>query len=90
MQFDSSSLDHAFDPLKVVDIKTLASVADNLKKSKNKSRRAIGVFLDRVNRLRATEGGSSVSSGSGVGETSKPKIKKSDILESSGLTDLRD
>ena len=55
MQFSDPGLDHAFDPLKVVDVKTLDAVANNFKKSKDQSKRAIGVFLDRINRLRTPD-----------------------------------
>ncbi len=82
MQFSDSGLDHAFDPLKVVDIKTLNAVADSFKKSKDQSKRAIGVFLDRINRLRTT-----------TKETSNPRrspTTSSHISSSSGLKDLQD
>ena len=82
MQFSDDSLNHALDPLKVVDVKTLNSVADSLKKSKDQSKRAIGVFLDRINRLRTT-----------TEETSNPRrapTTSSHILGSSGLKDLQD
>lgn len=81
MQFSDPALNHAFDPLKVVDIKTLNAVAENFKKSKDKSKRAIGVFLDRVNRLRMTEPGA---------QNRKEPTTKSNILKSTGLTDLHD
>jgi hypothetical protein len=81
MQFSESQLEHALDPLKVVDIKTLNGVADNFKKSKDKSKRAIGVFLDRINRLRMVEPGVQ------KGET---QTTTSSILRSSGLKDLRE
>jgi hypothetical protein len=82
MQFSDPGVDHAFDPLKVVDIKTLASVAESLKKSKDKSKRAIGVFLDRVNRLRTD-----TKDTGGPGST-KTSSTNSSILRSSGLKDL--
>ncbi len=82
MQFSDSSIEHALDPLKVVDIKTLDAVANDLKKSKDQSKRAIGVFLDRINRLRMT---TKESPDSGRGRTTN-----SSILNSSGLKDLRE
>ena len=82
MQFSDAGLNHAFDPLKVVDVKTLNGVADNLKKSKDQSKRAIGVFLDRINRLRTT---TEEAPAAGRAPTTK-----SSILGSSGLKDLRD
>ena len=81
MQFSDPQLNHAFDPLKVVDIKTLASVADNFKKSKDKSKRAIGVFLDRINRLRTSEPGA---------QKKEPPATSSNILRSTGLKDLQE
>ncbi len=81
MQFSDPQLNHAFDPLKVVDIKTLAAVADNFKKSKDKSKRAIGVFLDRVNRLRTPDSG---------GQKKDQSTTTSSILRSTGLKDLQE
>jgi len=81
MQFTDSQLEHAFDPLKVVDIKTLNAVADNFKKSKDKSKRAIGVFLDRINRLRMADPGAQ--------KNQAPKTNSS-VLRSTGLKDLQD
>jgi|APSaa5957512622_1039677.scaffolds.fasta_scaffold455850_1 hypothetical protein len=85
MLFGDRGLDYAFDPLKVVDVKTLTAIADSLKKSNDRGKRAVGVFLDRVNRLRIAdteqaEGGSSSPAASA----------RSDSLRSSGLRDLRD
>ena len=80
MQYSESQLEHAFDPLKVVDIKTLGSAADNFKKSKDKSKRAIGVFLDRINHLRMEEIDSK--------KRQQPQTTKTSILRSSGLKDL--
>jgi hypothetical protein len=82
MQFSDESLNHALDPLKVVDIKTLNGVADSLKKSKDQSKRAIGVFLDRINRLRTTV---DPAPSARRGPTTKSKI-----LGSSGLQDLKE
>lgn len=81
MQFSDPGLNHAFDPLKVVDIKTLAAVADNFKKSNDKSKRAIGVFLDRINRLRTVEPGAA---------RAQESTTKSSILKSTGLKDLQE
>ena len=84
MQFSDPGLNHAFDPLKVVDIKTLGSVAENFKRSKDKSKRAIGVFLDRINRLRTeTNEPDSRSPGRAQAPTTNSRI-----LNSSGLRDL--
>lgn len=81
MELNNSQLDHIFDPLKVVDIKTLASVAGSLKNSRNKSKRAIGVFLERVNRMRTEEKSTSA----------KPEQKTSSkMLNKSGLKDLQE
>jgi hypothetical protein len=88
MQFGDRNLDHAFDPLKVVDVKTMAIVAENLKKSKNKKKRAIGVFLDRVNRLRTAE-----MDKPAPGEepsANRTATTHTDTLKSSGLRDLRE
>ncbi len=89
MQFSDSALEHALDPLKVVDIKTLNAVAESFKKSKDKSKRAIGVFLDRINRLRSAEPDTPTG---GTGSTSRAATAttNSDVLKSSGLKDLRD
>ncbi len=81
MQYSDSQLEHAFDPLKVVDIKTLNALADNFKKSKDKSKRAVGVFLDRINRLRMNDPGS---------QRQEPRTTSSNILRSTGLKDLRE
>ncbi|MBT3273346.1 MAG: hypothetical protein HN368_09340 [Spirochaetales bacterium] len=81
MQFSDPRLDHVFDPLKVVDVKTLASMAASLKNSKNKSKRAIGVFLDRVNRMRTDEN---------QPKGQAPKKTSSPLMNRSGLKDLRD
>lgn len=82
MQLNDSGLDHAFDPLKIVDIKTLNTVAADLKKSKDQSKRAIGVFLDRINRLRTA---TKETGGAGGAPTTR-----SSILNSSGLSDLKE
>jgi hypothetical protein len=79
MQYSDSQLEHALDPLKVVDIKTLNAIAENFKKSKDKSKRAVGVFLDRINRLRMNEPGS---------QQSRSQTKSTNILRSTGLKDL--
>jgi len=82
MQYSDSGLDHAFDPLKIVDVKTLGAVAESLKKSKDQKKRAIGVFLDRINRLRTANK-----------ETSNAKRQpstNSHILNSTGLSDLQE
>jgi hypothetical protein len=81
MQFSDPRLDHVFDPLKVVDVKTLASVSASLKNSKDKSKRAIGVFLDRINKLRTDE--------SPVKSHTEKKTSSS-IMNRSGLKDLRE
>ena len=52
MQFGDNRLNHVFEPLKKVDVKTLAAIAISLKNSRNKNKRAVGVFLDRINRYR--------------------------------------
>ena len=79
MEFSDPKLNHAFDPLKVVDVETLNSVAANFKKSKDRSKRAIGVFLDRVNRLRTAEPGA---------KGKQEPTTNSTILKSTGLKDL--
>ena len=79
MEFTDPKLNHAFDPLKVVDIETLNSVAANFKNSRDKSKRAIGVFLDRINRLRST---------APAGKRGQEPTTKSTILKSTGLKDL--
>ena len=94
MHFGNRNLDHTFDPLKVVDIKTMASVAEALKKSNDKSKRAIGVFLDRVNRLRTFDADVIVNDNQGAGgswssTTNEPKTQ-SEFLDSSGLRDLQE
>lgn len=45
-------LANALEPLKVVDAKALDEIATALKNSNNKQKRAVGVFLDRINRYR--------------------------------------
>ena len=77
MQISDDSLKYAFDPLKVVDIKTLANIADNFKNSKNKKHKAVGVFLDRINRIRSGE----AATGGGSDTPLHPN---------SGLRDLRE
>ena len=82
MQYSDSSLDHAFDPLKVVDVKTLNAVAENFKKSKDQKKRAIGVFLDRINRLRTASPDEP--------QGPRPATTSSRILNSTGLKDLQE
>ena len=42
----------AFEPLKVVDVKALDDIAKAMRNSRNKQKRAVGVFLDRINKSR--------------------------------------
>ena len=85
MQFNNGQIDRAFDPLKVVDVKTLQSIADNFKKSKDKKKRAIGVFLDRVNRMRTGDLENAPSNPSSAGTKTRAGINSS-----SGLRNLVD
>lgn len=55
MAISENELRHALEPLRVVDIKTLSAIADSLKGSSNKGKKAVGVFLDRINRYRLEE-----------------------------------
>lgn len=89
MTFDDRSIDYTFDPLKVVDIKTLSAVAEKLKKSNDKGTRAVGVFLDRVNRLRTTDT-ESTTGAAGTTSGQQTKTTNSNILQSTGLTDLQE
>jgi hypothetical protein len=43
---------HSLEPLKEVDAKSLDEIANTLKESKSRQKRAVGVFLDRINRYR--------------------------------------
>ena len=82
MLFGDGGLDYAFDPLKVVDVKTLSAIADDLKKSNDRGKRAVGVFLDRVNRLRIAD------TEQAEGGSSSRASARSEVLRSSGLRDL--
>ena len=77
-------LAHAMEPLSAVDVKTLSLIADDLKKSRDKRKRAVGVFLDRINRYRAGDLPPTGSSGS------SPRTAQSKPDSSSGLRDLRE
>ena len=79
MHFSDDSLEHAFDPLKVVDIKALASIAKDLKNSKDKKKKAVGVFLDRINRVRSDDHSSQ-----------DVRRSNSNLSKTSGLKDLQD
>ena len=79
MQFGDAGLKNVFDPLNGVDVEALSKIAADLKGSRDKRRKAVGVFLDRVNRYRTEDVG-------GVGKASPSKTFNS----SSGLQDLRD
>ena len=89
MQIDDRKLDYAFDPLKGVDVKTLAAVAEDLKKSKDKAKRAIGVFLDRVNRMRTADPAAPESARK-TATGPAAKAAGTDACKSSGLRDLRE
>ena len=52
MPMGPEQLYHAMDPLKEVDVKALDEIAKSLKSSRSKQKRAVGVFLDRINRYR--------------------------------------
>ena len=52
MQIGPEQLRHALEPLNTVNVKTLDDIAVSLKTSKNKQKRAVGVFLERINRYR--------------------------------------
>lgn len=70
---------HALDPLKVVDAKALDDLAKSLKNSKSKQKRAVGVFLDRINRYRLDPSNQTPT----PGKSSPPPPK-------TGLRDLTD
>lgn len=55
MSISPKQLEHALEPLKVVDVKALSGIADSLKKSADKRKKAVGVFLDRINRYRVAQ-----------------------------------
>ena len=78
MRISDNMLHRAFEPLKAVDAKTLSAIAGTLKKSRDKKQRAVGVFLDRINRYR-------------LGDASAaPQDSRSSLDPSSGLKDLSD
>ena len=60
----AGDIDRVFSPLNAIDVKTLSNIAGEFKKSKNQTKRAIGVFLDRANVFRSQ--GISGSAGSPV------------------------
>ncbi len=75
MQFPDDELERAFEPLKNVDVKTLSSIAETFKKSKDRRKAAVGVFLDRINRYRSS--------------APKPKSDKPErSIPKTGMTDL--
>ena len=78
MRIGDNQLHHAFEPLKVVDVKTLSAIADSLKKSRDKSKRAVGVFLDRINRYRVED------------TSAAPRDSSSSLDPASGLKNLFD
>ncbi len=55
MSITPEQIYHALDPLKEVDAKALDEIAKAMKNSRNRQKRAIGVFLDRINRYRLNE-----------------------------------
>ena len=79
MQFGDARLRNIFDPLNGVDVEALSRIAADLKGSKDKRRKAVGVFLDRVNRYRTED----------VRAEGKASPSKT-FNSSSGLQDLRD
>ena len=73
---------YVLEPLKQVDVKTLTSMAETLKRSKDKKKRALGVFLDRLNKYRLEEPKKKNT-------VAEDNIKSKSHL-SSGLKDLKD
>ena len=55
MPISPDQLYHALDPLNGVDVKALDEIAKSLKNSRSKQKRAVGVFLDRINKYRLNE-----------------------------------
>ena len=80
MDISNDDLQYALEPLKVVDVKTLSSIAENLKRSRDKKKKAVGVFLARLNRCRLEQPAAG----------KKPPAPSTVIDDSSGLKDLRD
>ena len=70
----AENLDRIFSPLNAVDVKTLNDIAAEFKRSKNQNRRAVGVFLDRVNVFRS-QGSSGVKHNSGKSRNNLSELK---------------
>lgn len=85
MQPADRELERALDPLRGVDIQALASIADSLKTSRDSTKRAVGVFLDRINRYRSNVRRSGTSP-----NTNEPQTTASPLDLTSGLQDLKD
>ena len=90
MLFGDRGLDHAFDPLKVVDVKTMSAIADSLKKSNDRGKKAVGVFLDRVNRLRIADSEHPESRSSPTGADTRTGARPAARPVVQGLSGLRD
>ncbi len=73
---DPDQFERAFAPLNAVDAKALEEIADQLRSSRDKRKRAVGVFLSRINQCRV---GASSAGAAGAGNA-----------PTSGLKDLTD
>ena len=56
MSLRPDQIQRAMEPLRIVDLTALEEIAAGLKQSKNKRKRAVGAFLDRINRYRMESG----------------------------------
>ena len=77
MNIRPDQLERAMEPLRFVDRAGLDEIANALKGSKSKQKRAVGTFLDRINRLR-------------IESVEKPTRTSHAPIYGTGLTDLGD
>ena len=77
MNIRPDQFERAMEPLRFVDREGLDEIADALKRSKSKQKRAVGTFLDRINRLR-------------IQSVEKPKRTNHAPTYETGMTDLGD
>lgn len=76
MSIGPEQLERAMEPLRFVDREALDNIAAALKRSANKQKRAVGTFLDRINRFR-------------IESVEKPSRKTEHApIPETGLTDL--
>lgn len=77
MSIRPDQIERAMEPLRFVDREDLDEIASALKGSKSKQKRAVGTFLDRINRIR-------------IETVERPRQSNSVSIYGSGLTDLGD